>query len=250
MNNLSNKIALVTGASRGIGAAIAMDLARAGAAVAINYVHNAEKAEAVRAEIIAAGGRAITVKADMANGSEIAVMFAQIRTELGEVDILVNNAAVETRIASLDFPGEEYDRIMDTNLKACFLCCQQALTNMKTKGWGRIINISSVHEIKPTGFSTPYSMTKGGLFMMTRELAFEFSQYGITVNNIAPGAIRTDMNRSVLADPEYEARVIAKTPARLIGDPYDIARAATFLAAPEARFITGTTLFIDGGLTL
>ncbi|MBC8126029.1 MAG: glucose 1-dehydrogenase [Gloeobacteraceae cyanobacterium ES-bin-144] len=250
MNDLSDKIALVTGASRGIGAAIAIDLARAGASVVINYVHSNEKAEAVRAEIIAAGGQAITVKADMANGSEIAVMFAQIRAELGEVDILVNNAAVETRIPSLDFPSEEYDRIMDTNLKACFLCCQQALPSMKAKGWGRVINISSVHEIKPTGFCTPYSMTKGGLFMMTRELAFEFSQYGITVNNIAPGAIRTDMNRSVLADPEYEARVIAKTPARLIGDPYDIARAATFLAVPEARFITGTTLFIDGGLTL
>lgn len=250
MIDLTHKIALVTGASRGIGAAIATDLARSGARVAINYVHSAEKAEAVRDQIIAAGGQAITVKADMANPSEITAMFAQIRAELGEVEILVNNAAVETRIPSIDFPVEEYDRIMDTNLKACFLCCQQALPAMKAKGWGRIINISSVHEIKPTGFCTPYSMSKGGLFMMTRELALEFSQFGITINNIAPGAIRTDINRAVLADPEYEARVIAKTPARLIGDPYDIARAVTFLADPASRFITGTTLFIDGGLTL
>jgi NAD(P)-dependent dehydrogenase (short-subunit alcohol dehydrogenase family) len=177
-------------------------------------------------------------------------MFRQVEAELGTVDILVNNAAIETRVPALEFTEEAYDRILDTNLKGSFFCARRALPGMRAKGWGRIINISSVHEIKPTGFCTPYSMSKGGLMMMTRELALEFSPAGITVNSIAPGAIRTDMNREVLSDPAYEARVIARTPARMIGDPRDVAHAAVFLASPRARFITGTTLFVDGGLTL
>ena len=247
---LAGKCALITGASRGIGAAIAIDLARAGAAVAVNYCQSPEKAEAVRTSIEQAGGRAITVRADMSKRAEIEAMFAQIEAGLGTVDILVNNAAIETRVPALDFTEGEYDRILDTNLKGAFFAAQRALHGMKAKGWGRVINISSVHEIKPTGFCAPYSMSKGGLFMMMREMALEFSPFGITVNNLAPGAIRTDMNRQVLSDPAYEARVIAKTPARMIGEPEDISRAVVFLASPAARFITGTTLFVDGGLTL
>jgi glucose 1-dehydrogenase len=248
--NLSGHTALVTGSSRGIGRAIALDLARAGAVVAANYCQSPDKAEAVRAEIERAGGRAITVRADMAKRADINAMFDHVEAELGAVDILVNNAAVELRHPALDFTEEDYDRILDTNLKGAFQCAQRALPGMKTKGWGRVINISSVHELKPTGFSAPYSMSKGGLLMMMRELALEFSQFGITVNNIAPGAIRTDMNRAVLADPAYEARVIAKTPARFIGEPEDVSNAVVFLASPAARFITGATLFVDGGLTL
>jgi glucose 1-dehydrogenase len=250
MPELKNKIALVTGASRGIGAAIALDLARAGTAVAVNYCQSPDKAEAVRADIERAGGRAIAVRADMAKGADIEAMFDRIEADLGPVDILVNNAAIEFRKPALNFTEDDYDRILDTNLKGAFLCAQRALRGMKSRGWGRIINISSVHELKPTGFCAPYSMSKGGLFMMMRELALEFSPLGITVNNIAPGAIRTDMNREVLSDPAYEARVIARTPARLIGEPEDVAKAVVFLASPDARFITGTTLFVDGGLTL
>ncbi|MEI8291622.1 MAG: glucose 1-dehydrogenase [Verrucomicrobiota bacterium] len=245
---LSGKIALVTGASRGIGAAIALDLAQAGAAVAVNYCNSANKAEAVADEIKRAGGRALTVKADMAKHSNIEAMFDRVTKELGTVDILVNNAGVDLRKPTLDFSEEAYDQILDTNLKGAFFCAQYALRGMKAKGWGRVINISSVHEVKPTGFCNPYSMSKGGMFMMMRELAFEFSQFGITINNIAPGAIRTDINREVLSDPAYEARVIAKTPARIIGEPKDISRAVVFLAVPDARFITGASLFIDGGL--
>jgi len=250
MTDLIQKTALITGASRGIGASIAIELARAGAAVALNYHTSPDKAEAVREQIEIAGGRAITVRADVAKPAEVEAMFAQVEAELGTVDILINNAALETRIPVLDFPEEEYDRILNTNLKGAFFCAQRALPGMKQRSWGRVINISSVHEIKPTGFCAPYSMSKGGMFMMTRELALEFSPFGITVNSIAPGAIRTDMNREVLSDPEYEARVIAKTPARMIGEPQDIARAVSFLASPNARFITGSSLFVDGGLTL
>jgi len=250
MTDLKHTVALVTGASRGIGAAIALELARAGATVAVNYCQSPAKAEAVRAEIERAGGRAITVRADMAQRAAIAAMFDRVEAELGMVDILVNNAAIEFRKPTLEFSEEDYDRILDTNLKGAFVCAQRALRGMTAKGWGRIINISSVHELKPTGFCAPYSMSKGGLSMMMRELALEFSQFGITINNIAPGAIRTDLNRAVLSDPAYEARVIARTPARFIGEPEDVAQAVVFLASPGTRFITGATLFVDGGLTL
>ncbi len=247
---LLGKTALVTGASRGIGAAIARDLAGAGAAVALNYCQSPDKVETVADEIRQAGGRALTVRADMSKRGDIDTMFEAVAKEWGAVDILVNNAGVDHRAATLDFPEEEYDRILDTNLKGAFLCAQRALRGMKAKGWGRVINISSVHELKPTGFCAPYSISKGGMFMMMRELALEFGQFGVTVNNIAPGAIRTDINRQVLSDPVYEARVIAKTPARIIGEPDDVSRAVVFLALPSARFITGTTLFVDGGLSL
>lgn len=250
MSELKHKIALVTGASRGIGAAIARDLAAAGATVALNYCQSADKAEAVRREIESAGGGALTVGADVSRSGEIDAMFGRVEAELGAVDILVNNAAVESRGGALTFSEADYDRILDTNLKGAYRCAQRALPAMQARGWGRIINVSSVHELTPTGFCAPYSMSKGGLLMMTRELALEFSPFGITVNNVTPGAIRTDMNREVLSDPAYAARVIAKTPARMIGEPQDVSRAVLFLASPAARFITGATLFIDGGLSL
>ena len=250
MTELQNKIALVTGASRGIGAEIGRQLAQAGATLALNYCQSAARAEAVRADIVGAGGRAMTVQADVARSAEVEAMFERVETELGPVDILVNNAAVESRGGALDFSEVEYDRILDTNLKGAFRCAQRALRGMKDRRWGRVINISSVHELKPTGFCAPYSMAKSGLLMLTRELALEFGPFGITVNNVTPGAIRTDMNREVLSNPDFEARVIAKTPARLIGEPPDVARAVVFLASPAARFITGATLFVDGGLSL
>jgi glucose 1-dehydrogenase len=250
MTELTNCVALVTGASRGIGAAIARALAQAGATVALNYCRSSDRAEAVGAAIAQAGGRAITVRADVARSDEIDAMFDRIAAELGPVDILVNNAGIESRGGALDFTEAEYDRILDTNLKGAFRCAQRALPGMKSRAWGRILNISSVHELKPTGFCAPYSLSKGGLLMLTRELALEFSPFGITVNSVTPGAIRTDMNREVLANPAYEARIIAKTPARRIGEPSDVARAVLFLASPEARFITGASLFVDGGLSL
>ncbi|MGH8021135.1 MAG: SDR family NAD(P)-dependent oxidoreductase [Opitutaceae bacterium] len=192
----------------------------------------------------------MTAKADVSQRADIEAMFDRIEAEFGAVDILVNNAGIETRTPALDFSESDYDRILDTNLKGVFFCAQRALRGMKARGWGRVINISSIHEIKPTGFCAPYSVSKGGMSMLMRELALEFSPFGITVNNIAPGAIRTDMNREVLSNPAYEAKIIARTPARLIGEPGDIARAVVFLASPASRFITGASLFVDGGLTL
>jgi len=247
---MKNKIALITGGNGGIGSTIATELAAAGARVVINYLHQPEKAEALCASIQSAGGEAMAVRADICEHAQIEAMFDQVEAEWGTVDVLVNNAGIEIRCPALDFSEEDYARILDTNLKAAFFCAQRALRGMKDRGWGRVINISSVHEIKPTGWSIPYSMSKGGLAMMTRELAFEFSKFGITINSITPGAIRTDINREVLSDPAYEARVLTKIPAGFIGETTDVAALVAFLASDRARYITGASLFIDGGMAL
>ena len=250
MSELSGKTALVTGAGRGIGAAIALDLAAAGADVVINYCRSEAAARDVQAQIEQLGRRAMIVQADVAQKADIDRMFSQVEEAWGPVDILVNNAGFETRQSPDSFDEETYDRLMAVNLKGAFFCAQRALIGMKAKGWGRVISISSVHEITPTGFCAVYGMTKGGMALMMRELAAHYSPHGITVNNIAPGAVRTDINREVLSDPAYEAKVVAKIPTHFIGEPHDISKMVAFLASPAARYITGTTIVIDGGLSL
>lgn len=247
---LTNKTALVTGGSRGIGAAIARELAKTGTHVVVNFANSRQCAEEVCQTIRQQGGLAFPIQADMQSVDAINAMFDRVEAEIGPVDILVNNAGIETRQDPISFDEATYDRIMNTNLKGAFFCAQRALVRMKERRWGRVINITSVHEIQPAGFCAVYGMSKGGLAMMTRELALGFSQYGITVNNVAPGAIRTDINREVLADPAYEAKVLGRIPAREIGTPEDVAGAVAFLASDAARYITGTSLFIDGGLSL
>lgn len=246
----AGKIALVTGASRGIGAAIAVELARAGADVAVNYCRSEAKAREVLDQIEKHGRRAMLVQADVAQKAEIDRMFDQIEAAWGKVDILVNNAGIEERWPTRECQESNYDAIMDTNVKGSFFCAQRALEGMKQKGWGRLINISSVHEVKATGFCSVYGISKGALQLLVRELALEYSRFGITVNNIAPGAIRTDINRKVLSDPAYEAKVMARIPAGFIGVPEDVAHLVAFVASDEARYLTGATLLIDGGLSL
>ncbi len=250
MTLLTGKTALVTGASRGIGAACAVELARAGADVAVNYYRSEDKARGVEDEVKGLGRRAMLVQADVAQKRHIDRMFDQVEAAWGPVEILVNNAGIEIRRASRDFDEATYDAILDTNLKGAFFCATRALEGMRRKGWGRVINVSSVHELTPTGFCTPYSMSKGGMLLMMRELAREYARSGVTVNNVAPGAIRTDINREVLADPEYEAKVRAKIPAGFIGEPGDVASLVAFLASDAARYVTGASFFVDGGLSL
>lgn len=250
MASLNGKLALVTGAGRGIGAAIALELARAGADVIVNYHRSEQKARDVETEIEKLGRRAMIVRADVAQKEDIDRMFDQIEAAWGKIDILVNNAGIEQRWATRDCRESNYDDIMDTNVKGAFFCAQRALEGMKPKGWGRVVNISSVHEVKATNFCSVYGISKGAMQLMVRELALEYSRYGITVNNVAPGAIRTDINRQVLSDPAYEAKVTARIPVGFIGQPEDVAHLVAFVASEEARYITGATLLIDGGLSL
>ena len=250
MSALQNKTALVTGGGRGIGRAVALDLARSGADVVVNYSRSRQHAEDVVRQIEAMGRRALAVEADVSRKEDIDRMFDRVEADLGAVGILVNNAGIEPRGDVCDFDEATYDAVMAINLKGAFFCAQRALRKMRDAGWGRVISMSSLHELTPTGFSAPYGMSKGGLAMMTREMAKTYSQYGITINNVCPGATRTDINREVLSDPEYEAKVIAKIPAGFIANPEDIAPVVTFLASDAARYITGASIFIDGGLWL
>ncbi|MHB8897355.1 MAG: SDR family NAD(P)-dependent oxidoreductase [Thermoguttaceae bacterium] len=250
MSSLEGKLALVTGAGRGIGRAVALDLARAGADVVVNYSRSREQAEDAARQIQALGRRSMALQADVARKTDSDRMFDRVEAELGPVNILVNNAGIEPRADVCDFDEATYDAVMDTNLKGAFFCAQRALRKMRQAGWGRVINISSLHELTPTGFSALYGMSKGGMALMMREMAKSYSRYGITINNVCPGATRTDINRKVLADPAYEARVVARIPAGFIAEPEDIAPTVTFLASEAARYITGASVFIDGGLWL
>jgi len=250
MADLTGKKALVTGASRGIGAAIAIELAKRGADVVINYNRSLKAAEEVEKIVADLERQPLLIQADVGKLPDLEKMFDRVEETWGPIDILVNNAGVENRKSSLEMTEDDYDWMMNINLKGAFFCAQRALRGMVRKEWGRVINISSVHDRQPTGFCSIYSMTKGGMQMMTKEFAYEFSKFGITVNTLSPGAIRTDMNREVLADPAYEAKVVDKIPSRFIGEPEDIAMAAAFLASEEARYITGATLYVDGGLVM
>lgn len=250
MSSLQDKLALVTGAGRGIGRAIALDLAQSGADVVVNYSRSREQAEEVVQQIEALGRQAAAIQADVSLKADIDRMFDRVEADFRAVDILVNNAGIEPRADVCDFDEATYDAVMDTNLKGAFFCAQRALQKMREAGWGRVINISSLHELTPTGFSALYGMSKGGMALMMREMAKSYSKYGITINNVCPGATRTDINREVLRDPAYEAKVIEKIPAGFIAEPEDIAPTVTFLASDAARYVTGASIFIDGGLWL
>ncbi len=244
------KIALVTGGGRGIGAAIAEKLGKSGFLTWVNYSKSAEAAEAVCARIREAGGTAFPIQADVGQYADIQKMFDEIESKTGPVDVLVNNAGIEIRMPATDYPEEIYDKMMNINLKGAYFCTQRALRTMKEKKWGRVINISSVHEERPTANRGIYSMTKAGMWQMTREHAKEYAMYGITVNSVAPGAIRTDLNRKVLEDPAYEEMVLRNIPAKFIAEPNDIAGVVLFLTTEDARYINGAGITVDGGLSL
>lgn len=247
---LQGKVAIVTGAGRGIGRAIAHGYGREGAAVVVNYSRSRESAENAAGAIRDAGGRAIAVQADVAHpGGHNALIEAAVK-EFGGLDILVNNAGIEIHEPVLDANPETWERIIDVNLKGAYFLSVRAAAVMMGAGGGKIINISSVHDLEPLWNRAIYSISKGGLLMMVKSLALELAEYHICVNAISPGAILTDMNRGHLAQGDRRARLLEQIPLKRIGEAGDIVGAAVFLASSESDYVTGTTIYVDGGLLL
>ena len=247
---LSGKVALVTGSSQGIGSAIAVRLAEEGADVVVNYRSQPAKADAVKAQIEALGRRSVCIGADLGSIPSLNQLIADSVTALGKLDILVNNAGVETHADFWDVTEKDYDFVLNTNLKGPFFATQAFVKHLQSrKATGKIINISSVHEDLPFPHFTAYCASKGGLKMMTRNLSIELAPLGITINNIAPGAIETPINTALLHDPAKLNALLQNIPLNRLGQPGDVSSAVAFLASAEADYITGTTLVIDGGLT-
>src|SRR4051812_20007023 len=248
-SRLSGKVAIVTGSSQGIGQAIPERFGKDGASIVIDYRGHPEGANETQKMVEAAGGKAVIVKADISSIDDIQGLVHAGVKAFGRIDILVNNAGIEKRKEFWDVTEQEYDAVMDVNLKGAFFATQRVVRHLReTKQPGRIINISSVHEELPFPHFASYCMSKGGMKMMTRDLAIELAPFGITVNSIAPGAIETPINRALLDDPSKLDRLMANIPLKRLGKPEDVAEAALFLASDGASYITGTTLFVDGGL--
>jgi len=244
--NFQGKGAVVTGASKGIGKGIALALARAGCDVAINYHSDETGARATAAEIEALGRKAVVIGGHVGRATDVDRMLAQAVEVLGRVAIWVNNAGVQTWCSLLDLEEAEWDRVIATNLKGTFLCTQRAARHMKEHGGGRIINIGSGCNKIPFPNLVNYTASKGGIEMFTRVSAVELGPHGITVNCVAPGAIEIERTKQEAGD--YAGTWSPLTPMRRIGYPADIASAVCFLASDEASFITGQTLYVDGGL--
>lgn len=242
-----SQTALVTGASRGIGKEIALELARHGYRVAVNYYNDPQSTvDATMSEIRALNPDSLLVQADIRSSSQVAAMFQKVTTAFGRLDLLVNNAGVQTWKPLLDVSEEEWDLVIDTNLKGCFLCTQQAARIMKDHGGGSIVNLGSGCNKLAFPSLVAYTASKGGIEMFTKEAAIELGQYGIRVNCLAPGSIESERTRQ--EDPDYAGAWSKLTPLGRVGTAADIAPAVVFLASPAASFISGQTIWIDGAL--
>lgn len=244
---LHGHAALVTGASRGIGKEIALELARNGCRVAVNYFNDSQViVDATMDEIRALEPDSIVIEADIRSSSQVAAMIDKVTGEFGRLDLLVNNAGVQTWKPLLDVSEEEWDLVVDTNLKGCFLCTQHAARYMKDHGGGSIVNLGSGCNKLAFPSLVAYTASKGGIEMFTKEAAVELGQYGIRVNCIAPGSIESERTRQ--EDPDYAGTWSKLTPLGRVGTAADIAPVVVFLASPTASFISGQTIWIDGAL--
>jgi glucose 1-dehydrogenase len=249
--------ALVTGANSGIGRAVAVALGQAGADVAVNFVSRPEDAEAVAAEIRALGVDATTVAADVSNEAQVEAMFAKTVARFGRLDILVANAGLQRDARLVDMSLTDWNTVIAVNLTGQFLCCREAVRQMAkqpesdiSRAAGKIVCMSSVHQQIPWAGHVNYAASKGGILMMMQSIAQEVAPSKIRVNAIAPGAIRTPINHAAWGTPEAYKALMTLIPYDRIGEPEDIGRAAVWLASDEADYVTGTTLFVDGGMTL
>lgn len=254
---LRDQVALVTGASSGIGAATAIELAAAGAKVGVNYNGSVEGANDVVRRIDDAGGKAIAIKADVSKEKDVEAMFARCIEAFGRLDILVANAGLQRDAAFADMTLEQWRTVLDVNLTGQFLCARAAVRQFLAQGpsriskaLGKIICMSSVHEVIPWAGHVNYAASKGGIMLMMKSLAQEVAEKKIRVNSIAPGAIKTNINKEAWADPKNARELLKLIPYGRIGAPEDIGKAAVWLASDESDYVTGTTLFVDGGMTL
>ena len=255
---LHHQIALVTGASSGIGAGVAKALAADGAAVVVNYSSSAEGAQAVVADIEAAGGRALAVQADVSQEDQVLAMYEQIRQHFGTLHILVANSGIQQDAPFLDMKLAQWQKVIDVNLTGQFLCAREAAREFVRRGpepdvsraTGKIICMSSVHEVIPWAGHINYAASKGGVMLLMKSMAQELAAHRIRVNSIGPGAIATPINLSARDTPEEESSLLRLIPYGRIGEPADIGQVAAWLASDESDYLTGTTIFADGGMLL
>ena len=246
VKELEGKVSLVTGASRGLGRAIAIKLGALGSRVAVNYVTSQEQAAAVAKEIESSGGEAMPVRANVADAAAVKAMFDQVVKQWGKVDILVNNAGIVRDNLLLRMSDEAWDEVVDTNLRGAYLCTKLALRSMMNQFWGRIINISSLAGLVGNMGQANYSAAKGGLIAFTKSAARELGSRNITVNAIAPGFITTDMTDRL--PQESKDSILARIPLQRFGTPADIAELVAFLASERAGYITAQVICVDGGV--
>lgn len=255
---LAGQRALVTGANSGIGAGIALALAHAGAAVVVNYVRDPHDAERLVRQIESEGGKAMALKADVSREDEVAGMFETMIDAWGSVDILVNNAGLQRDARLVDMSLDEWNHVLSVNLTGQFLCSRAAAREFIRRGVdtavscsaGKIVCISSVHDMIPWAGHANYAASKGGVSMFMKTMAQELAVHKVRVNSVAPGAIKTPINMSAWATPEKEAELLELIPYGRVGHTRDVARATVWLASDAADYVTGATLYVDGGMTL
>ena len=247
--NLKGKVAIVTGGNSGIGLAIVLELARQGAKIVIDYVAHPDATEALEQQVCALGEQAIGVQADVSKVAELQTLITTAVQKFGRVDIMVNNAGVETRTSILDTTEAQYEKVLAINLKSAFFGTQLAAQQMiKQGGGGRIINITSVHEDWPMPGNTPYCLSKGGMRMLTRTAGVELAPHNILVVGVGPGAVATPINLSTMNDPALLKKLNSAIPLGRMAKPEEIASVVAFLAGDGASYITATTIFTDGGI--
>jgi glucose 1-dehydrogenase len=255
---LKNQKALVTGANSGIGEACALALGAAGADIVVNYRSDPPEAARVVEQIQQSGSRAIAIQADVSNEDEVQAMFAEMLKQFGTIDILVNNAGLQRDASFHDMTLEQWNTVISVNLTGQFLCAREAVREFLRRGVvpqvssaaGKIICMSSVHEVIPWGGHVNYAASKGGIMQLMKSMAQELAPKKIRVNSIAPGAIKTAINRAAWETPQAETELLKLIPEGRVGLPDDIARTAVWLASDASDYVTGTTLFVDGGMTL
>ncbi len=246
---LKGKVAIVTGGNSGIGKAVVLELASQGASVVIDYVSDEQAEQDLEKQLRDLGDQVVGVKADVSSVADLTTLIGTAVSSFGRVDIMVNNAGIETRSSVLDTTEDQYEKVLDINLKSAFFGTQLAAKQMITQGGGgRIINMTSVHEDWPMPGNTPYCLSKGGMRMLTRTAGVELAPHGILVVGVGPGAVDTPINKATVADPALLKKLDSAIPIGRLAEPEEIASVVAFLAGDGASYVTATTIFVDGGI--